>query len=298
MFQLQDVPDLVGAGFRRLISGAGDGRPDWVADLEAGADAGYFGPGSATWAVHGALPTLLGGVRALLLQTLHPAVLAGVEEHSRYAEDLAGRLAGTTRWVTVVTFGDVAAADRESARVRGMHRRVTGTYETPSGRAPYSASDPELLRWVHVTFTDSFLAAHRIWGGPIPGGADAYVGEWARAGELVGVVDPPRTEAELADELAGFVPQLRVDELTRRTVAYLTSPPLPLAARPAYRLLFAGAVATLPPEHRRMLGFPPVPLAVARPPVAALFAGLRVILGPRPPAETAARDRLARLAAD
>ena len=103
--------DLIATGFRRMVSGDPDGQPDWVRDLENGADTGYFGPGSAPWAVHGSLPTLVGGVRALLLQALHPAALAGVQEHSRYEDDALGRLAGTTQWLTVVTFGDQAHAD-------------------------------------------------------------------------------------------------------------------------------------------------------------------------------------------
>ena len=171
--------------------------PTGCASSRTAQDEGYFGPGSAAWAVHGSLPTIVGGIRALLMQALHPGALAGVMQHSRYEQDALGRLAGTTQWLTVVTFGDRAAADRECARVRGMHRKVVGTYATAGRRAAYAASDPDLLRWVHIAFTDSFLATHRVWGGPIPGGEDAYVREWAKAGELVGVVDPPRSVAEL-----------------------------------------------------------------------------------------------------
>lgn len=155
---VQQGRELVAAGFRNLLSGEADGQPDWVRQLADGQDAGYFGPGSATWAVHGSLPTLVGGIRALLLQTLHPAALAGVMQHSRYETDALGRLVGTTKWLTVTTFGDTAMADRESARVRGMHRKVRGAYEVGGVSAAYSAGDQDLLRWVHVAFTDSFLA--------------------------------------------------------------------------------------------------------------------------------------------
>ena len=196
-----NVRASLASGFRRIVSGDPDGMPDWVTQLADGEDEGYFGPGSAAWAVHGSLPTLVGGVRALLMQALHPGALAGVSEHSRYEDDALGRLAGTTQWLTVVTFGDRAMADRECARVRGMHRRVTGTYETPVGPKPYSASDPDLLRWVHIAFTDSFLATHRVWGGPIPGGEDAYVREWAIAGELVGVLDLDSPLLERFDDI-------------------------------------------------------------------------------------------------
>jgi uncharacterized protein (DUF2236 family) len=283
-------------GFRRIVSGDPTGRPDWVRSLADGVDQGYFGPGSATWAVHGALPTLVGGIRALLLQALHPGAMAGVRQHSRYEQDALGRLAGTTRWLTVVTFGDTVAAERECARVRGMHRRVRGTYDTPDGPRAYAAGDPELLAWVHVAFTDSFLAAHRVWGGPIPGGEDAYVAEWATAGGLVGVADPPRGRAALADRLAAFGPDLRGDAHARETARFVRAVPLPLPARPPYAVLFAGAVATLEDRHREMLGLPKVPLAAVRPAVAALLGSLGAVLGGQSPSQRAAHERLERLA--
>lgn len=292
---LADVPPLslvrdgLAGGFRRIVSGESD--PAWVRELADGADAGYFGPGSAAWAVHGGLPTLVGGVRALLLQALHPAALAGVRQHSRYRDDALGRLAGTTRWLTVTTFGDTAAADRECARVRGLHRRVRGTWDAAGRPAPYAATDPDLLAWVHVAFTDSFLATHRVWGGPIPGGEDGYVREWARAGELVGVVDPPRSVAELRERLASYDPVLRRDDAAAETVAFIRDAPLPLPARPPYAVLFAGAVATLEPRHRDLLGLPPIPLPLARPAVAALLGSLGLVLGRRSPSQRAAERR-------
>ncbi len=281
-----------------FVSGDPAGTPEWVTALRSGQDAGYFGPGSAAWAVHGSLPTIVGGIRALLMQALHPAALAGVMQHSRYQEDALGRLAGTTQWLTVVTFGDRAAAERECARVRGMHRRVVGTYAGDAGPAPYAATDPDLLRWVHVAFTDSFLATHRVWGGPIPGGEDAYVREWARAGELVGVTDPPRSVAELAGQIADFGPLLRGDEAARRTVDFVRNVPVPLAARPAYAVLYAGAVSTMTDEHRRILGLPHLPKTVTRPAVGAILAALAAALGPASPSQRAARERVAALDLD
>ena len=281
-----------------MVSGDPSGAPEWVRDMATGTDEGYFGPESAAWVVHGSLPTLVGGVRALLMQALHPGALAGVQQHSRYQEDALGRLAGTTQWLTVVTFGDKAAADRECARVRGMHRRVVGTYATDSGQRAYSASDPDLLRWVHIAFTDSFLATHRVWGGDIPGGEDAYVREWATAGELVGVENPPRSVAELRKQIADYGPQLRGDDAARETARFIRNVPVPLAGRPAYAVLFAGAVSTLPQEHRRMLGVPDLPMAVTRPAVSGILATLAKILGPASPSMQAAHTRVDTLAAD
>jgi uncharacterized protein (DUF2236 family) len=295
---VENVRAQVAAGFRRIVSGDPNGTPEWAQFLAQGEDAGYFGPGSAAWAVHASLPTLVGGVRALLMQTLHPAALAGVMQHSRYEADALGRLAGTTQWLTVVTFGDRAAADRECARVRGLHRRVVGSYPTAEGAASYSASDPDLLRWVHVAFTDSFLATHLVWGGPIPGGPDAYVREWAKAGELVGVVDPPRSVGELREQLADFDPILRGDEATAQTVSFIRRAPLPVPARPAYGVLFTGAVATLPEHYRAMLDVPRVSLGVAKPAVSALLGTLSLALGPMSPSHRNALARIERLGDD
>ena len=284
--------ESVASGFRRMVSGDPTGAPDWVQQLAHGTDEGYFGPGSAPWAVHGSLPTLVGGIRALLMQALHPGALAGVTQHSRYEQDALGRLAGTTQWLTVVTFGDTAAADRECARVRGMHRKVVGTYATEQGARPYAASDPDLLRWVHIAFTDSFLATHRVWGGPIPGGDDAYVREWAKAGELVGVVDPPRSVADLEQQLADYAPDLRGGEAALATVDFIRHVPVPLAGRPAYAVLFAGAVSTMPPEHRRLLELPNLPRSITKPAVGAILGGLSLALGPASPSQRAAHERV------
>jgi hypothetical protein len=114
------------------------------------------------------------------------------------------------------------------------HALVCGHRSGPTALGP---------RRVHA---DSFLATALVWGPAIPGGPDAYVREWAKAGELVGVVDPPRSVAELREQLRGFAPTLRGDEATAKTVAFIRNAPLPLPARPAYAGLFAGAVSTLP----------------------------------------------------
>ncbi len=144
---LSIVRDKTASGFRRIFSGEDDGAPEWVTQLRSGQDKGFFGPSSATWAVHGSLPTLVGGVRSLLMQALHPGALAGVDEHSRYEDDPLGRLAGTTQWLTVVTFGDTAMAERECERVRGIHRKVNGSYLNAQGQQKdYQATDSDLLR--------------------------------------------------------------------------------------------------------------------------------------------------------
>jgi uncharacterized protein (DUF2236 family) len=283
------------ARIQSTLSGQPAGDPAWVTALEQGADAGHFGPGSAAWTVHGDMPTLVAGIRALLTQALHPGAMAGVHDHSRYREDPFGRLAGTIRWIFTVTYGDTATAASGSEWVLRLHERVRGVYPDGTGTpVPYSANDPELLRWVHLAFTDAFLGAHEVWGKPIPGGSDAYVREWATAGELMRVTDPPRSRAELHDQLRSYLPELRYDERVADVVKFLRRPPLAPALRPMYPLLFQGAVASLPDDLRALLRLPRPPRAVV-PATGALLTTTGRVLGTPPTAQKAAERRIARL---
>jgi uncharacterized protein (DUF2236 family) len=257
------MPSLFTPLRRKLLNaltGGPEGRADWIAEIGDGDDEGFFGPESAAWEVHAAMPTLVAGIRALLMQTLHPGAMAGVHDWSRYKSDPLGRLTGTIRWIVATTFGSTEMARRESARVSRFHDRVNGAYpaaadSTAGADVSYSAHDPELLRWVHLAFTEAFLGCHETWGGPIPGGADGYVREWAQAGELVGARDLPTTRAELRAQLDDFRTRgiLRRDERVDEAVRFIRTPPLS-GTGPAYSILFAGAVASIPVEYRRLLG--------------------------------------------
>ena len=155
--------------------------PPWVRRLERGDDAGLFTEDGPAWTVHAGMPTLVAGIRALLMQALHPGAMAGVHDWSRYREDPLGRLAGTVRWVICVTFGSEEQVDAELGRVARFHGEVSGDYRDSTGATrAYSAADADLVEWVHLAFTDAFLTCHATWGGPIPGGADAYVRDWDR----------------------------------------------------------------------------------------------------------------------
>ena len=282
------------------FSGNGSGRPQWVEKIELGDDVGFFGPGSASWAVHGGMATMVAGIRALLMQTLHPGAMAGVHDWSRYREDPLGRLSGTIQWLVTVTFADTTLAEHESSRVGRFHDRVTGTYRDAQGvERPYAAGDPELLAWVHIVFTDAFLASHTIWGDPIPGGADGYVREWAKAGELVGVHNPPRSASELQAQLAAFKDAgiLKSDERVAEAVRFIRNPPLRPAMMPFYRIMFAGAVASIPREYRELLGLRRSLLPVVWA-TGAVLRLVRLLLGRSSTSEDAARARIARLSAE
>ena len=283
------------------LSGRSDGRPEWVDAVEQGDDVGFFGPGSASWAVHGGMATMVAGIRALLMQTLHPGAMAGVHDWSRYKEDPLGRLTGTIRWLVTVTFADTALARRESGRVAHFHDRVRGEYVDARGETvPYSAGDPELLSWVHLVFTDAFLASHLRWDKPLPeGGADRYVDEWATAGELIGVPDPPRSAARLRAQIDGFrlAGVLKSDERVAEAVRFIRRPPLAKGMMPAYRVMFAGAVASLPKEYRRMLGLRRSPLPVIWA-TGRVLAVVRSFMGDASSTEAAAMSRIRRLATE
>ena len=284
--------------FRRLLSGAPDGVPPWLEVIAAGDGPSLYTPDSAPWLVHGDLGTLVGGIRALLVQALHPATLAGVADHSRYEADPLGRLAGTIRWLTVTTFGSLEAIEREASRVNRLHDRVTGEYSsTGTSTARYSARDPQLLLWVHIAFMDSFLSCHQLYcDAEIPGGADAYIEQWARSVEPLGLTGVPTNQRELDLALAEFERQqiLRCDDRAARVVGFIHNPPLPWVARQVYRLLFAAAVVSLRSEHRALLGLTTRAERLVIWATRASLRTIRAIIGPESPIEEAGRARLVR----
>lgn len=220
----------------------------------------WFEPHSPITQVHADASMFIGGIRALLLQSLHPAAMRAVSEHSGYRGDMWGRLARTSRFLAVTTFGHVEDAEHAVTVVRRIHERVVGTM--PDG-TPYAASDPHLLAWVHIAEIDSFLRAHQAYGQrPLDqAGRDQYVAQTAEVARRLGVVDPPTTEAELAEHLAAYRPELRGTPEAREAVnLLLLRPPLPLAGRVPYGVLTAAAVGLMPRWTRRPLRLPWLPV--------------------------------------
>jgi uncharacterized protein (DUF2236 family) len=213
--------------------------------------------------VHADSSMFVGGLRALLLQSLHPLAMAGVAAHSGFRGDPWGRLQRTSYFLAVTTFGRATDAEQAIRRIQGVHERVRGI--APDGR-PYAASDPHLLRWVHVAEVDSFLDAHRRYGGVRlePEQQDGYVADAARVARALGVVDPPTTVAELADALQAYRPELRGTPEARAAARFmLLRPPLPIAARVPYAVLASAAVASMPVWARWPLRLPYLPVAEA-----------------------------------
>src|SRR5579863_7071655 len=238
--------------------------------------------------VNGDTSMYIGGIRALLLQSLHPLAMAAVAEHSDYRGDPWGRLQRTSYFLALTTFGRTDDARQAIARVRAIHQRVTGT--APDGR-PYAASDPHLLTWVHIAEADSFLRAHARFGTrPLDrAGRDGYVADMARIGTELGVPDPPRTEAELADRIRAYRPELAATAEAREAARFLLlRPPLPVLARAPYGVLAAAAVSLLPGWSRPPLWLPRLPVteaAVVRPVGRAMTQAIRwASSAPRPAA--------------
>jgi uncharacterized protein (DUF2236 family) len=178
------------------------------------------------WRVHADASMYVGGIRALLLQSLHPLAMAGVAGHSGFRSDPWGRLQRTSSYIATTTFGTTQHADDLVARVRSVHERVRG--KAPDGRR-YAASDPHLLGWVHAAEIDSFLTTYQRYGPtPLPRGeADRYVEQTAVIAELVGVVGPPRSVADLRRVLDGYRAELEPTPASRDAARFLVFQPPP-----------------------------------------------------------------------
>ena len=281
-------------------------------------DPGLFGPGSASWQVIGEPAAIVGGIRSLLVQLLHPLAMAGVADHSAFRDDPLDRLHRTSAYVSTTTFGSTPEALAVARVVRRSHRRVAGT--APGGRS-YRAGDPALLAWVSVALTSSFLATDRLYAPkPVaPRVADAFVAEQARAAALL---DPrvdldalaadraalvalrsgqltlplisegvlPVSVAQLQAYLDAVRPDLAVNHQGRELLRFLVWPDLAAPLRAAYLPLLTGALSSLEPWQRRLLGARLGPAAVAwRIQTRALLTALRIGAGTSPALALATR---------
>ncbi|MEU3791271.1 oxygenase MpaB family protein [Streptomyces fructofermentans] len=248
----------------------------------------WFGPDRPVRRVHGDASMFIGGLSALLLQSLHPLAMAAVAAHSGFRGDPWGRLQRTSTFLATTTYGTADSARLACDQVRAVHARVHGV--TPSGEA-YRASDPHLLGWVHVAEVDSFLRAHQRYGlRPLTDDeCDGYVADTARIAIELGVPDPPLSTAELAHRLGAYRPELRATREAKEAGRFLLlHPPVPLLARLPYGVLAANAVSLLPDWAAAELRLPRLPLVegvCVRPLGSAVTSAVRWAMAPsRPPA--------------
>ncbi len=264
----------------------GDRADERAAELFTAPGPRWFADDRPIRIVHGDVSMFIGGLRALLFQSLHPLAMAGVAAHSDYRADPWGRLQRTADFLAATTFGPATESERAIAMVKRVHERVTGL--ASDGR-PYRAHDPHLLKWVHIAEVDSFVAAHRAFGEtPLSDHEyDHYVADMAVIAERLGVVEPPRSMRQLKQQLRYYRRELDGSKEARDAARYLLfTPPLPLVVRPAYGLIGAAAVSLMPAWTRMPLRIPWFPVAeraVARPAGVVLARTLRWALSPDAP---------------
>ncbi len=222
-----------------------------------------FGASAVAWRVHGDVTSMMvGGIAGLLLQMLHPSVLAGVWDHSNFRSDMQGRLRRTARFIALTTYGDPVEANAAIIRVRDIHAKITGTL--PDGR-DYAANDPALLAWVHVTEATSFLDAWMRYAEPDMSRADQdrYFAEMERVASALGADPIPRTRSDARDLMSAMRPCLISDARTREVARLVLSQPAPnRIAEPFQALTLQAAADLLPAWARRMHGLPEPMLSV------------------------------------
>ena len=244
---------------------------------EGTGDHGFFGPASVSWRMSADLASPVAGLRSLLMQALHPLAMAGVDQpgadqhgadqHGGWRRDPVGRLAATMAYLTMVTFGDRAAALHAAAQVRRIHDHVRGTDAVTS--RPYAAGDHALLLWVHGALVDSVLAAGNLVGTALSAvDSNRYVAEMVTAAELIGVPRRlvPSNVPELDLYIASVRPGLRCTPAAAESMAYLLDPPgLDEDTAEIWQDIRDAAIAVLPRWARQMYGYgAPPPLTPGR----------------------------------
>lgn len=250
-------------------------------------DPGLFGPDSVTWRVHSDLSMLVGGVSSLMLQALHPLAMAGMVDHSDYRSRPFARLSRTASFVTATTYASTDVALSVISAVRAVHEHVVGV--APDGR-PYSASDPELLRWVHVAEVASFVRAHqRYYPSPVsPADIDRYYDEVAVVAERLGAAPVPRSRAEVQAYFREVRPSLVAGPDAHAALRWLLQPRGTDVMTTVLSPLLARAGLGLLPGWARSLygatGWHPraLELGVVRPAVWSALATVRRSVGETP----------------
>ncbi len=254
----------------RLFETADGGEKNY---LEPSGDPGFYGPDSVAWKVHANPVSLaVGGVAAVILELAEPRVRSGVWDHSTFRTDPLNRMTRTGEAAMITTYGSTAMAQARVDMVTRMHRRVSGV--TPEGQA-YTALDPELMTWVHVTAGYGFLNAYVRYVEPRLSLADQdrYYAEGARLGRAFGVVEPPVSVAEVEACFQAMRPKLRPHPIVGEFLDIVSrTSPLGLAGRVLQPLVVQASLDLLPPWVRDAVELPSRPVAGAA--VSPLMKGL------------------------
>jgi uncharacterized protein (DUF2236 family) len=241
-----------------------------------------LGPSSIAWRIFTTpVVPLIGGLRTLAIEALHPHAMRGVFDHSDYLRRPLGRLQRTATYVAATALGTVEEANRAGRLVRSIHKHVRG-HDPVTGR-PYSADDPEAQVWVHLAQWYSYLVSHRIFVGDLsPEEEDRFVAEGVKVATLVGTPAEmvPSSVKEARDYFDEVRPQLCVTDGAVEAIAFVTGRRWPktvqqAAVLPGTRLLGTAAIATMPRDLRRLMGIDR-PTAVDVAEIAAVRAALPV----------------------
>jgi uncharacterized protein (DUF2236 family) len=221
-------------------------------------DYGLLGPDSVAWRVLSRPGGLVGGLRALMLQALHPLAMAGVAQHSDFRNRPLDRLERTSMYVIAAVYGDTPTAHRTAAIVRAIHKKVRGI-DPVTGRA-YSADDPETQLWVHSTIWHSLLVSSRVFGSRLTAAEeDQYIAEGVPVAELVGLPGSmvPKSMAEMRDYFASMNARLCMSADARAAIDFVVDPPITrelFVHQVPIRIFARAAVALLPAHIREMAG--------------------------------------------
>ena len=236
------IDELIRRSIREMVGGGGPP----VAFLEPPGDRGLFGPESMAWKVHADfISMMIGGISSLVLQALHPKALAGVWDHSSFREDLKGRLGRTAFFIAATTYGSQEMATNAIRRVNQIHQKVTGFDEF---NEPYRANDPELLAWVHLTETRSFMRSYESYRieSLITKQKDQYFAEMKRLGERLGAIDLPDTYAGTEHAIRQYIPQLHYGERAKSIIGMLDHFPSNLSSKPFVKMISRAGFLNLP----------------------------------------------------
>lgn len=209
-------------------------------------DPGLFGPQSVAWKVHADFSAMMvGGLSSLMIQALHPRALAAVWDHSNFRQQLKARLGRTALFVASTTYGSVEMALKSIERVNAIHAKIEGI--DLQGQ-PYKANEPDLLRWVHLIETVSFLNAYQhLTLQPLSAtDCNRYVVEMNKVGELLGATHLPNTLQDVQQAIAQYEPVLTFDQRTRETLQSIENYSVGLTEKPFFRLILKSSFDIVP----------------------------------------------------
>lgn len=246
------IHELIRKTIRGMVGSSGPP----VEFLTPKGDRGLLGPESIAWKVHADfISMMIGGISSLILQALHPQALAGVWDHSTFREDLKGRLARTAFFIAATTYGPVEMANKAIDRVNQIHTKITGFDEFGK---PYSAEDPHLLAWVHLTETRSFMRSFEVYRKEKISSQekDQYFLEMKSLGKRMGATDLPDTYAGTEKAIESYISELYFGERAASIVELLENFPGNLTARPMIKLMSRAGFLNLPDWVYPLIGKP------------------------------------------